>query len=441
MATLTWSPERPGAGVLLDARWEIGLGALLVLGAVTLVVRRVRRLSQDVAQARDRAEAGDQAKSEFIANMSHEIRTPLNGVLGMAQVMEAGELSPEQRGRLQVIRDSGAALMSLLNDVLDLSKIEAGKLELSEGVFRLDELAERVSATFAGVAAAKDLQLRVSVAPDAAGPWHGDGLRLRQVLANLVSNATKFTDSGSVTLEIDRAPQGVRMAVRDTGIGIAADQLSGLFDKFTQADASATRRFGGTGLGLSISHRLVTIMGGTLAAASRPGAGSTFTVLLPLRPAAAGAAVASPGSDAAVAPMAAPDAPLRVLAAEDNPTNQLVLRALLDSLGAELTLTGDGVEVVEAYRPGAYDVVLMDVQMPRLNGLEAARAIREHEAEQRAPRTPILALTANVMNHQVEAYLDAGMDGHIAKPLDFAAFYAAIDAALAAAGGETREAA
>ena len=441
MATLTWSPERPGAGVLLDARWEIGLGALLVLGAVTLVVRRVRRLSQDVAQARDRAEAGDQAKSEFIANMSHEIRTPLNGVLGMAQVMEAGELSPEQRGRLQVIRDSGAALMSLLNDVLDLSKIEAGKLELSEGVFRLDELAERVSATFAGVAAAKDLQLRVSVAPDAAGPWLGDGLRLRQVLANLVSNATKFTDSGSVTLEIDRAPQGVRMAVRDTGIGIAADQLSGLFDKFTQADASATRRFGGTGLGLSISHRLVTIMGGTLAAESRPGEGSTFTVLLPLRPAAAGAAVASPGSDAAVAPMAAPDAPLRVLAAEDNPTNQLVLRALLDSLGAELTLTGDGVEVVEAYRPGAYDVVLMDVQMPRLNGLEAARAIREHEAEQRAPRTPILALTANVMNHQVEAYLDAGMDGHIAKPLDFAAFYAAIDAALAAAGGETREAA
>ena len=429
VAGLVSTPPRLVQGVFQGARWQIAVLGGLMAAIVGFLIYSLRRLARSVEQARERAEAGDFAKSEFIANMSHEIRTPLNGVLGMAQVMEADELSESQRERLKVIRESGATLLALLNDVLDLSKIEAGKLELSPATFDLEELVRRVGATFAGVASAKDLALEVSVDPAAKGLWRGDALRIRQVLANLVSNAVKFTDTGRVILSATLMEEGLCFDVIDTGIGIDAGKAPQLFDKFAQADASTTRRYGGTGLGLSIVTALLELMGGFITVDSRPGAGSRFTVVLPL-PRVAGEAPA-PAEEAAPQAAAPMERAVRVLAAEDNPTNQAVLRALLAPLGVDVTMVANGREAVEAFAAEPFDVVLMDVQMPEMNGVDATRAIRAMEAAEGRAATPILALTANVMSHQLESYLAAGMDGHIAKPLDVASLYGAIEGALA----------
>jgi len=406
-----------------------------VLGAVALVILRLWRMAREVIRARDLAEAGDRAKSDFIANMSHEIRTPLNGVLGMAQAMEGFELSPDQRGRLRVIRESGRSLLALLNDVLDLSKIEAGKVELAETPFRLDDKVAAVGAIYRDLATEKGLDLHVRVAPEAAGLWMGDKLRIRQVLCNLVSNAVKFTATGSVTLAVEATPDGVRFTVTDTGIGFEQAAAGSLFRKFEQADASTTRRYGGTGLGLSISHSLAHLMGGTITATSRPGEGACFTVDLPLRRALA-SEEACPVPAPGIEPVSADGQPLRILAAEDNATNRMVLHALIEPLDAELLLVTNGREAVEAFAGGRFDVVLMDVQMPEMNGLDATRAIRRRETEEGWAPTPILALTANVMSHQLESYLAAGMDGHIAKPLDVAALYAALEGVMTRADEE-----
>jgi signal transduction histidine kinase/CheY-like chemotaxis protein len=428
VAGLVSTPPRLVHGVFQDARWPIAVLGALVVAVVGFLIYSLRQLARSTERARERAEAGDFAKSEFIANMSHEIRTPLNGVLGMAQVMEADALSDLQRERLKVIRESGATLLALLNDVLDLSKIEAGKLELSPGAFDLEELVRRVGATFAGVASAKDLALEVSVAPEARALWLGDALRIRQVLSNLVSNAVKFTEAGRVSLAVSLHDDGLHFDVIDTGIGIDPATAPRLFDKFAQADASTTRRYGGTGLGLSIVTALLELMGGFITVQSRPGEGSRFTVVLPLARVAGGAVVEGDEAEARTAPEIG--RALKVLAAEDNATNQAVLRALLEPLGAEVTLVATGREAVEAFAAEAFDVVLMDVQMPEMNGVDATRLIRALEREAGRAATPILALTANVMSHQIEAYLAAGMDGHIAKPLDVSQLYAAIDGAI-----------
>jgi len=428
---ISWRPERPWAGVFGREFWLVALFAVLVLGVVGALIHSLRRLARSLTQARDRAEAGDRAKSEFIANMSHEIRTPLNGVLGMAQAMEGFELSADQRGRLRVIRESGRTLLALLNDVLDLSKIEAGKVELAETTFRLEDEVAAVGAMYRDLATEKGIELNVAVAPDAAGPWLGDTLRIRQVLSNLVSNAVKFTETGSVTLAAETTSGGARFTVTDTGIGFAQASAPGLFRKFEQADASTTRRYGGTGLGLSISHSLTHLMGGTITARSRSGEGACFTVDLPLKRAAA-VEPAPPIPAPAVATQQA----LRILAAEDNATNRMVLHALIEPLGAELVLVTNGLEAIDAFVGGRFDVVLMDVQMPEMNGLDATRAIRKREAEEGWAPTPVLALTANVMSHQLESYLAAGMDGHIAKPLDVSALYAALETAVALADEE-----
>jgi signal transduction histidine kinase/ActR/RegA family two-component response regulator len=425
VAAITWAPERPGVGVYRDARWAIlGLG-LLVLTAVGLVIHRLWRMAQQVVRARDRAEAGERAKSEFIANMSHEIRTPLNGVLGMAQAMESFELTPDQRERLHVIRESGQVLLTLLNDVLDLSKIEASKVVLAETPFEVGRKLETVASAFRGLAAEKGLEIVVRVDPQVAGAWIGDPLRIRQIVSNLVSNAVKFTDAGQVTLAAEPLPEGVRLTVTDTGIGFTPEAAAHLFRKFEQADASTTRRYGGTGLGLSICQGLVQLMGGRISAASLPGEGACFTVDLPLRRARAGARVET-GDDPRDVAAPTPARPLRILAAEDNLTNQTVLRALIAPLGADLTLVANGREAVAAFEGGRFDVVLMDVQMPEMNGLDATRLIRRREREIGVPPTPILALTANVMSHQLDSYRTAGMDGYIAKPVDVAALYAAL---------------
>jgi len=381
---------------------------------------------EDLMEARDAANAANIAKSQFLANMSHEIRTPLNGVLAMAEVMDRSELSGVQRERLGVVRQSGEQLLAVLNDVLDLSKIEAGKLELVEQDFDLERLANSVFDGFGALAAEKGLRFEVEVAPAARGAWRGDADRLRQIVANLVSNAIKFTAAGAVTARFETADAGgLRLSVTDTGIGIAGDKILTLFEKFTQADSSTTRQYGGTGLGLAICRELAQLMGGQVSVLSQEGEGSTFIVELPF---ARGSGVA-----AAEAPAPAPDVQsgrVRVLAAEDNMVNQKVLKAIVEPMDVELTLVGDGRAAVDAWRTGAFEVILMDIQMPVMDGITAAKTIRAAELMERRPRTPILALTANALVHQVEEYLAAGMDGHVAKPIEISKLYDAMNRAL-----------
>jgi signal transduction histidine kinase/AmiR/NasT family two-component response regulator len=391
----------------------------------------LKRTMRELEQARDAANAANVLKTQFLANMSHEIRTPLNGVLAMAEVMAMGELAQSQRERLDVIRQSGNLLLAVLNDVLDLSKIEAGKLTLVNEDFELEPTIAATVENYASQARTKGLAFRTTVEPRAAGWWRGDSDRLRQILGNLLSNAVKFTPAGAIEAIVDVNPEtaALRIVVRDTGVGIPAEKLPSLFEKFTQADNSATRRFGGTGLGLAICRELTQMMGGAIDVESREGKGSVFVVELPLQQGEAGAA----GGGAAPAH----DSGLRLLAAEDNPTNRQVLTAVMNSLGIDIDIVTDGRKAVEAWRVGGYDLILMDIQMPVMDGIEAARAIRAAEIAERRARTPIVALTANALSHQVAEYMAVGMDGHVAKPIEIAKLYEAISGALnaAATGG------
>ena len=388
----------------------------------------LQRTLQELVEARDAANAANTLKSQFLANMSHEIRTPLNGVLAMAEVMSMGQMDDIQRERLEVIRQSGGLLLAVLNDVLDLSKIEAGKLTLLVDDFDLESAIAPARESFAIMAGKKGLDFKLEVEETARGAWRGDADRLGQIVGNLLSNAVKFTQAGEVAASFALNPDtgAVRLTVRDTGLGIPAEKQATLFEKFVQADNSATRRFGGTGLGLAICRELTQMMGGAIWVDSREGKGSTFTVELPLE---RGVSVT-----AAPAPAPTGDNPeegaLRLLAAEDNPTNQQVLAAVMGSLGLDIDIVADGKLAFEAWRDGAYDLILMDIQMPVMDGIDAARAIRTAEREQGRPRTPIVALTANALSHQVEEYLAAGMDGHVAKPIEIAKLYEAISRAL-----------
>ena len=399
----------------------------------------LRAAMMDLVEARDAAEAANVLKSHFLANMSHEIRTPLNGVLTMAQIMAAaGDLAPEQRERLEVIRQSGETLLTVLNDILDLSKIEAGRMELEDVEFDTAELAKRLEAIHGPAAAKKGLAFSVNMTAKAGGLRRGDPARLQQILNNLVSNAVKFTSAGEVRVVVDGEGEdggaGLRITVTDTGIGVPTDKLEQLFQKFSQVDSSTTRRFGGTGLGLAICRELAQIMGGSVWAESIEGVGSTFFVIMPaLR---VGAALA-PGlvppapAEAADEDEAAPDGPpLRILAAEDNPTNQLVLRTVMGMFGLEVEIVGDGAQAVEAWSKSRYDLILMDIQMPTMDGITATKTIRAAEAREGRPRTPIIALSANAMTHQVDEYLAAGMDMHVAKPIDLAKLREALSQVL-----------
>jgi PAS domain S-box-containing protein len=397
---------------------------------------RMRGVTQDITEWRDVLErerlalqAAD-AMSGFLATMSHEIRTPLNGVLGLAQAMALDELNPAQRDRLKVIEVSGVTLLRLLDDLLDLSKMEAGKIQLESGVFDLGEIAEGAQALFAALTQDKDVALHLTLDASAQGHWLGDPNRVRQVLHNLVSNAVKFTDYGSVVVDICHDGQAVVLSVRDTGIGIAPESLAYVFDKFVQVDASMTRRYGGSGLGLTITRDLVELMGGNIQVASIEGVGTTFTVHLPLDRA------TSPGPEQVVEPPAheaTTDPKLRVLAAEDNPTNQLVLKTLLGSFGVEPVIVGNGREAVDAWLEEPWDIILMDIQMPLMDGIAATRLIRETERIEGRAHTPIIAVTANVMANQKAEYLAAGLDATVAKPVNLAALLQTMEAALNAA--------
>ncbi len=397
----------------------IGLGNFLRNGRKQLdqsrtALREARALARRGEQAADAANA---AKSAFLATMSHEIRTPLNGVLGMAQAMQADELSDVQRARIAVVRESGETLLAILNDILDLSKIEAGRLTLETTEFDMGELARGAHAVFSAIAEERGLAFSLEIDEAALGTYEGDPTRVRQILHNLASNALKFTAAGEVSISLRALEAGVRVQVCDTGEGIAPEALDRLFDKFVQADASTTRRFGGTGLGLAICRELTQMMGGAIGAESLPGKGSTFTVDLPLiRLGDARQAIAAPSAQPR---QAAPElAALRVLAAEDNATNQLVLKTLLAQVGVKPTLVENGQLAVEAWESGAFDLILMDMQMPVMDGLTATRQIREGETLQGRSPTLIVALSANVLTHQVEAYREAGMDAHLAKPIE-----------------------
>jgi PAS domain S-box-containing protein len=406
--------------------------------------RYVVCLTEDIGQERARqaaleraleeAEAADRAKSQFLAVMSHEIRSPLNGVLGMAQAMELGELPPDQRRRLRVIREAGRVLLDLLNDMLDLTRISAGGLQLEDGVVDGRELVRSARNLFDGLAADKDLSFELELDPVALGPWKGDPTRVRQIVTNLIGNAVKFTDRGRITLRILPEAEGFRLEVSDTGPGIPAGMLGRIFDPFDQLDPSNTRRHGGSGLGLAICRDLAELMGGEITVSSVVGIASTFVLKLPLA-----RADAQPDAvEDAPAPLIAPAGgrPLRILAAEDNPMNQLVLTTLLGAAGLEPVLVSNGEEAVKAFAEAPWDLILMDVQMPVMDGLDAARAIRAAErAEGRAP-TPIIALTANAMQHQLDEYRACGMTATVSKPIEIRALMAAIQAVVEPDAGQ-----
>jgi signal transduction histidine kinase/ActR/RegA family two-component response regulator len=388
--------------------------------------RALAESQRALAEARDVAEQASAAKSAFLANMSHEIRTPLNGVLGMAQAMAAEFLPDVQRERLAVVSQSGEALLAILNDILDLAKIEAGKLELEAVEFSFGDVVEGVGAAFGAVAEKKGLSIDLAI-DSARGVYLGDPTRLRQILSNLVSNALKFSESGAVSVTADRVGDRLLFEVTDNGVGMSEHTLASLFAKFVQADASTTRRFGGTGLGLSICRQLAELMGGTITAQSAVGIGSTFAVSLPL-----------PYVGAESAPAAASDAcassrplELRVLAAEDNAVNRLVLKTLLGQIGIEPVLVENGQLAVDAWESETWDLILMDVQMPVVDGVAATQTIRAREAERGCARTPIIALSANAMTHQISEYLAAGMDGHVAKPIEADRLFSALQSVLA----------
>lgn len=400
------------------------VGALQDVTARTLAKR-------ELVDALHRAEAASRAKGEFLATVSHEIRTPLNGVLGMAQAMANDELPHAQRRRLDVVRRSGEVLLELLNNVLDLSKIEFGRLELEDAVANMAELTRRTAEGLSAQLAEKDVSLTVSVAPEAEGWFAGDPARLSQILLNLVSNAVKFTEHGAIAIRLTRPAESLVLEVADTGIGVAAGHQGAIFDRFVQADSTTTRRFGGSGLGLAITRELVLLMSGSITVESVLGAGSTFRVVLPL-------ARSTDEPTAAPASAAVQEAlpPLRVLAAEDNEVNQLVLRTLLEQVGITPALVGDGEEAVEAWATGVWDLILMDIQMPVMDGVAATKEIRRRERETGHAPVPIIALTANVMRHQVQEYLAAGMNSVVGKPIQVGELLTAMEQLLSSADSQ-----
>ncbi|MCB1390912.1 MAG: PAS domain S-box protein [Rhodobacteraceae bacterium] len=377
--------------------------------------------------ATERAEAGSQAKSRFLANMSHELRTPLTGVLGMAELLVDTVLTDRQREMVDTIRDSGEGLLAILNDILDLAKIEAGKMAIESEPFVPAEILARVRALFAPRAAAAGLEFRLDLREGCHLPRLGDANRLLQVLHNLVGNAIKFTQSGSVTVSAGTQPDDAdRLAVEvlDTGIGMTAEQMSKVFEEFEQAESSTARRFGGTGLGLSITRRLTMLMGGTISLESHPRQGTRVVLSLPAPR--AGPLNSPPAPEAA----AGLDG-LRLLVADDNRTNRRILDTMLRGLGARVTLAVDGQAACDHYVPGAFDAVLLDISMPGLDGMAALAEIRKAESDAGQTPVPALAVTANAMAHQIEEYRAAGFDGHVAKPFRKHTLAAALDAACA----------
>ena len=405
---------------LSDGRWLRVQDRRSALGGTvsTIIdVTDMKTAAVSLERARDAAEAANRAKSEFLANMSHEIRTPLNGILGVAEVLSQTDLSQDQHEMLRLISASGATLQQLLSDILDLARVESGRLSLAAAPFDLAQAVRDAGQLYAAPARAKGLQFFVDVDPNAEVWAVGDMVRVKQILTNLVSNSVKFTQTGFVRLTVERAGDRLgqamfRFSVEDTGVGFDGACRERLFARFEQADGSITRRFGGTGLGLAICRQLTEMMGGMIDCESEPGGGSAFLVNLPLE------LTEAPAPAVEEAPAVQAEArPLSILLADDHPTNRKVIELILSQLDVALTSVENGAQAVDAFDNHVFDLVLMDMQMPVLDGLAATQAIRDLEAATGRPATPLVMLTANALPEHVEAGRKAGADRHLSKPV------------------------
>jgi len=434
------------SGLLQRARvlsWQDDGTAKSIIGTL-IDTSRWKTLEAELRAAKEAAELRNQSKSEFLANMSHEIRTPLNGVLGMAQSLENDQLPPAQREKVDIILDSGKTLMVVLNDVLDLSKIEAGKLEISRADLDFFETVESVRRLFLPQAEEKGLKIEFTCAADFPRWLNYDPVRVRQCVSNLVSNAIKFTESGNVTIDLSAEEREdgylISVGVSDTGIGMSPEIAKKLFSAFTQADGSTSRRFGGTGLGLAIARQLARLMGGEITVASEEGKGSKFTFTLR-------AATALPNEEShdhaepgnvAVWSGARDDRPLRhgrILLTDDNLVNRQVIKMLLSPLGVTITEAINGREALEKLATEPFDLVLLDVHMPVMDGRQAIAAIRA--SEQSWSAIPVIALTADAMRGDRERYLALGMNDYLSKPVDQRELHAKMFAFLASGGRAT----
>ena len=403
-------------------QWSvIGIGVIFLISVVAGLLWQMQQ-GRKLKAAQERAEAANRAKSEFLANMSHEIRTPLNGVVSMADALSRSDLNANAQQMVDLIRSSGATLERLLTDILDSAKIEAGQVTLEPTVFDLKRATGDIALMWRAKAEDKAVSLVLDFDPSVPRWVTGDAVRLRQILTNLVSNALKFTDQGTVTLAVKTTAGGrIAFAVRDTGMGFDAEQKARIFQRFQQADGSITRRFGGTGLGLAISTALVDLMGGELDCDSVPGRGSEFVFEIDLPASAPPVATIDVTEATDIAAM-----PLRVLLADDHPANRKVIEIMLAATAMELVAVEDGRQALEAFMASPFDIVLMDMQMPIMDGLSATAAIRAFEASAGRDRTAVLMLTANAMAEHVAQSLAAGADGHLTKPITLAGLFAAM---------------
>ena len=405
----------------------LALATLTSLQVAASLAER-RRLKAALIESRDRAEAGSRAKADFLANMSHELRTPLTAVIGLSENMlrENAQHTPEQIRRFhEMQRDAGETLLGLITDILDFERIESGTVRIDKTSFAPDEVVEHCREMIVVVASRRNVGVETEFAADVPAWLMGDAFKIRQVLTNLLTNAVKFTpQDGRVTLTVSVSPAGdaIRYAVQDTGIGIAPEQLTTIFDRFSQAETSTSRRFGGSGLGLTISKRLAEAMGGRLEVESTPGVGSTFTLTLPLERDPENGVDAAANDDAPVIT----SVPRHLLLAEDNPVNQEILASMLRTAGHSVRVASDGVEAIAAFEQESFDLVLMDVQMPEVDGYAATRAIRAMEART-GRRTPILAVTANAVSGEADRCREAGMDDLVTKPVSWTQLFALID--------------